>query len=97
MTPIDWLDQARKIFAQRGAEYGNVYDMHDQIAQIASLVLGRPFTAHDIAMLMVCVKLARLSHEPAHRDSYVDAINYMAFAGSFALTEKEPGDVYPST
>lgn len=88
MRPIDWLDQAREIFAQRGAEYGEVQGMHDQIARIASLVLGRDFTARDIALLMVCVKLARLSHEPRHRDSYVDAINYLAFAGSFALAGK---------
>lgn len=84
MKPIEVLDEARAIFAKRGEEYGNVQDMHDQIATIAQLVLGRDFTAHDIAMLMVCVKLARLSHEPRHHDSYVDAINYLAFARCFS-------------
>jgi hypothetical protein len=35
---------------------------------------------------MIAVKLARAAVNPFHTDSYVDAINYLAFAAEFVET-----------
>lgn len=86
MTPIDVLDQARAIFEERGREYGGVQDLHERIARIGSELTGHNLTARDVALVMMAVKLARLSVEPKHIDSYVDLVNYAAFACTFSAT-----------
>lgn len=84
LKPTDVIDQARAIFEERGREYGGVQDLHERIARIATELTGCNMTARDVALVLMAVKLARLSVEPKHIDSYVDLVNYAAFACTFS-------------
>mgnify|MGYP006288899591 CR=1 FL=1 len=80
IDPHRVLEQAGAIIGERGADYGRIEDNFDRIAQIYYQVGGEFFDNYDVAMMMVCVKLARIRQSPKKRDNYVDAINYLAFA-----------------
>lgn len=84
MKHTEILAEASKILAPRGAVYGGVRENHERIASIANGITGLHLTAHNVAMVLVAVKLSRILQSPKHADSYVDAINYLSFAGEFA-------------
>lgn len=42
-------------------------------------------TAHDVAWMMVLMKMARSHHGTANRDHFVDAAGYAAIAGEIAM------------
>jgi hypothetical protein len=81
---LDVLTKARDTVAERAAEYGGVSDCFTRIAEIATLMLNKPVTPHDVAMIQLATKLGRLAYNPGHADSYLDAVNYAAFASEFA-------------
>lgn len=68
----------------KGQLYGNEEQMHEEISQIATLLLNKSISTYDVAMIHVATKLARMKNAREHYDSYVDAINYLAFAAQFA-------------
>lgn len=43
-------------------------------------VVDGPLDGYDVAYMMILVKLARLQHEPTHRDSMVDIAGYAGCA-----------------
>lgn len=51
-----------------------------RIAALWSAYLGTPVTAHDVAWMMVLVKVSRSKQDPANGDNYVDAHGYTAIA-----------------
>ena len=78
MTSEQILEQAAAIIAERGAAYG---DFGEQVAAIAkrwSITLGCTVTPAQVVLCMIDLKLARLAHDPAHRDSALDVIGYAA-------------------
>lgn len=83
-NPYDLLRQASDIISERGENYGGIEDNFQLIADLASLRLGRDIHPYEIAIIMVCVKNARAFSTPDHMDSHVDAMNYEAFAATFA-------------
>lgn len=83
-NPYDLLRQASDIISERGENYGGIEDNFQLIADLASLRLGRDIHPYEIAVIMVCVKNARAFCTPDHMDSHVDAMNYEAFAATFA-------------
>jgi hypothetical protein len=68
--------------------YGDPVANHARIAALwtAYLELGRELTAHDVAVLMILVKVSRAKADPAHLDTYVDIDGYARIA---ALVAKE--------
>ena len=56
----------------------------DNISKIASLLLGAQITPFEVAMVHVSTKLARIQASPTKDDSYIDVINYLAFAAQFS-------------
>ena len=64
--------------------YGGIEDNFQLISDLASLRLGRDIHPYEVAIFMVCVKNARAFSTPDHLDSHVDAMNYEAFAATFA-------------
>lgn len=84
------LAEAQKITAKdRNASYGEPEDNFQNIANIwnaqgycfGSFMRGesaRNLTAADVALMMAGMKLARLKHNPTHRDSWVDMAGYAA-------------------
>ena len=83
-NPYDLLRQASDIISERGENYGGIEDNFQLIADLASLRLGRDIHPYEIAIMMVCVKNARAFTTPTHIDSRIDAMNYEAFAATFA-------------
>jgi len=91
MKHIDIITEAMTLLAPRNAVYGSVKENHERIARIATEMSGKELKAVDVAMVLVAVKLSRIAQSPDHVDSYVDAINYLAFAGEFATDAGEEG------
>jgi len=79
-------EAADLIDGDRNQEYGDPREMHQRAADIFNGYRGAGglLTAHDVAILLLSVKLARLSHMPDHRDSYVDICGYAGIAYEIA-------------
>ena len=72
------MDEAAKLTAgDRQDLYGNPADNWQKVAEIASAILGsKVLTAEECVLVMLAVKLARLSRAPDHRDSQIDVAGY---------------------
>lgn len=71
------LDIAKKIcYGDRNIDYGDPYDDYVKTAGFFSIILGTEVKPHQAAMMMICVKLSRLMHDPTKRDSIVDVAGY---------------------
>ena len=84
------LDLAKELIGNdRQDDYGDKLTNHKNIAALWSIFLRKKITAHDVAMCMALVKVARLMH--AHKkDSYLDLAAYAAIAGEIeARTNKD--------
>lgn len=92
----DILDTAKLyVLKDRNSTYGSPEDNFRRIA--------RRWTAHlqnvgvisdavqlnsaDVAIMMTDVKLARIEHNPTHKDSWIDAAGYIACGAGIALVE----------
>lgn len=92
----DILDTAKGyVLKDRNSTYGSPEDNFRRIA--------RRWTAHlqnvgvisdavqlnpaDVAIMMTDMKLARIEHNPGHKDSWVDAAGYIACGAGIALAE----------
>jgi hypothetical protein len=87
------MQSAAKTYNERGEQYGDLEGTHYRIAQIASLILGKPVTPYDVAMILHAVKLGRLQEDRSNPDNYIDGINYFAFAGSFITATQVEEDI----
>ena len=76
MTTI--LEQAAGIIADRRATYGDPAASMAIVAARWSVTLGHPVTPAEVMLCMIDLKLARLAHDPTHRDSVLDVIGYAA-------------------
>ena len=72
------LDAAARVLADRATSYGAPGSAFAAIAARWSITLGRPVTPQQVALCMIDLKLARIAHDPTHRDSVVDVIGYAA-------------------
>ena len=76
MTAI--LDHAASVIADRRATYGDPAPSMATVAARWSVTLGHPVTPVQVMLCMIDLKLARLAHNPTHRDSVFDVIGYAA-------------------
>lgn len=88
MKPHEVLTQASNLIGERGADYGGIEDNFANIANVYSSMTGKEFTAYDVAIIMVAVKIARIKQSPYKDDNYLDAINYLAFAHELRPTQQ---------
>ena len=83
MIPVsaELLKEAQKLVEKdRHEDYGDKLLNHQNIAKLWSAFLDVNISAHDVAICMGLVKIARLKH--AHKkDSYLDLAAYAAIAG----------------
>lgn len=72
------------VIEERGTHYGDPLTNHYRIADLWSAYLelegADRLTAHDVAMLMILVKVSRAKADPGHVDSYVDIDGYARIA-----------------
>ena len=83
MKPTDMLHYAAEILEQRGNSYGEAVENFQLIADLATLRLGRDVEPYEVAIVMVCLKQARLFSDPLSVDSRIDAVNYELLASLF--------------
>lgn len=68
----------------RNKDYGDPADNFEATANMWSAYKGVVFTAHDVAAMMILLKVSRLSCSPAKRDNWVDIAGYAALGGEVA-------------
>lgn len=75
-APESILVEAERVTSgDRQAQYGPPDQDFKRIAGMWSALKGVPFTAREVAMFMVCVKLSRETHQ-RKRDNWVDIAGY---------------------
>jgi uncharacterized protein DUF6378 len=78
----DILAEADKIInGERNEQYGEAEDNFEAIARLWSAYLGAKsgLSGHDVAMLMILLKIARTNGRKK-KDNYVDICGYAALA-----------------
>lgn len=85
MTRADILEAARQaVMVDRAATYGDAEDNFATIAELWSVYTGRSLEAHDVAAMMILLKVARIRGNPQHIDSWTDCAGYAACGGEIA-------------
>ena len=88
----DILDEARTTIALRSVHYGKPEQSFRATADLWSAWLKARHGSKlrldptDIGVMLGLLKIARLAHDPAHRDSALDAAAYLALAQAVART-----------
>jgi len=92
------LSQAIELInGDRNKEYGEPYDNFSDIAAVASVLLkpklkhGTQLSTKDVTMIMIAVKLCRMTTSPQKIDSWRDIAGYIG-AGWEALNEERAND-----
>lgn len=90
MSREEILDTAKRyVTKDRAASHGDAEDNFATIAALWSAYIGRTLRSHDVAALMVLLKMARVRANPAHADNWVDSAGYSACGGEIAGRKKE--------
>lgn len=74
------LSAHKTINGQRVDIHGQPEDCFNTIAKLWSIWIGKELTAHDAAVMLNLMKVARMKHGAGSIDSYVDACGYIALA-----------------
>lgn len=73
-------ESERLVSGVRGTVYHHPYTDFNCTVGILNSILGdrlsKPLDKKDVALIMIAVKLSRLSRSPGHRDSLVDLCGY---------------------
>lgn len=71
------LEEAYRLTrGDRNSQYGHPKEDHGRTASYWSTYLGRDIRPDQVAVMMILMKVARLGHSPAHRDSLTDIAGY---------------------
>ena len=84
------LREAEKcVCGQREQDYGEPEDSFQKIGTFwtAYLNYAVKIDAEDVAAMMALLKIARISENPQHMDSWVDGCGYLACGGEIAGKE----------
>lgn len=75
------LDKAKIVInGERQDQYGNPEDSFSDIARLWTVYTGVEISAHDVAMMMALLKVARIKGGAGSEDSYIDLCGYTALA-----------------
>ena len=81
-TTKKYLEEAITLVGgQRHIDYGDKTENHSNIAKLWSAYLDVNINAHDVAIMMALLKIARTKLGKRTPDTYIDASAYMAIAG----------------
>lgn len=78
MSAEHLLLQAAETVKERRAAYGHSTTMMASVARRWSETLGQTVTPEEVVLCLIDLKLARLAHDPQHRDSLLDVAGYAA-------------------
>lgn len=74
----------RCVCGQREQDYGTPENNFSRIAEFWATYKGVEFSPVDVAIMMALLKIARISENPKHMDSWVDGCGYFACGGEIA-------------
>ena len=84
----DILDTAKEyVTKDRAATHGDAERNFGLIAAYWSAHLNVSIRAHDVAVMMTLLKLARARSNPKHTDNWIDGCGYLALGGEAAGEE----------
>ena len=84
------LTKANSLISKdREKDYGDKVKNHENIAKLWSAYKGIEITAHDVAVMMVLLKIARTKLGAVSKDTYIDMAAYGAIAGEIKFREPE--------
>ncbi len=69
-------DAQALVEGQRAQDYGDIQANFTRIAGLWSAYLGVCITAHDVAYMMVLLKVSRLRQNTRHKDGLIDIVGY---------------------
>ena len=78
---MEILVKASKVCLDRGKQYGDPCIKYDKISKIWSQILGEKVTPQQVVLMMMAIKIVRLSNDPGHEDSLVDVAGYAQVYG----------------
>ena len=79
------LREAEKcVCGKREQDYGTPEDNFGRIAEFWTTYMGVEFGPVDVAIMMALLKVARISENLQHMDSWVDGCGYLACGGEIA-------------
>lgn len=82
-------EAARIISGERNKEYGGPEENFSRTAQIWSVIMGINFTAEDVAMMMVGLKVARYANRGGFQpDTWIDIAGYAGCGFEVGSVEK---------
>lgn len=82
MKAVDILKTAAKLVGNdRGKAHGDMKATHEDVAMLWTAYSGVCFSGHDVAMMMVLLKMARARNGAVNVDDYIDMAGYAAIAG----------------
>ena len=82
------LKEANELIAgERHKDYGDKVENHNNIAKLWSAYLDSKIETHDVAIMMVLLKIARTKLGDVSKDTYVDMSAYGAIAGEIKFRE----------
>lgn len=88
MNRAEILDTAKEyVTRDRAATHGDAEQNFNMVALYWSAHLNKNVTAHDVAVMMTLLKLARAKSNPMHADNAIDAAGYSALAGEIGSGE----------
>ena len=80
------LAEAALIVAtDRNTDYGDPEDNFLQIAALWEAYTATSFTATDVAVMMILMKVARVTTSPGKRDHWVDIAGYAACGAGVSI------------
>ena len=90
------LREAEKcVCGKREQDYGTPEDSFQKIAALWTAymsnnsIVDTVFSASDVAVMLALLKIARISENPQHMDSWVDGCGYFACGGEIAGKEAQ--------
>ena len=86
----EFLSEAsRLVGVDREKDYGDKVDNHNNIARLWSAYLDVEVKAHDVAIMMSLLKIARTKLGAVSKDTYIDMAAYSAIAGEIKFKENK--------
>tara|TARA_R100001244_G_scaffold131089_1_gene103950 strand:+ start:102 stop:467 length:366 start_codon:yes stop_codon:yes gene_type:complete len=84
----EFLSEATRLVGNdREDDYGDKVHNHNNIAKLWSSYLDIKIEAHDVAIMMTLLKIARTKLGVVSKDTYIDMAAYSAIAGEIKFKE----------
>ena len=87
MTRKEILDRAAVIVGGKDGQHGGTEDNFNRIARMWYAYKGVPFTAKDVAVMMILLKVARIASGHQNDDNWTDIAGYAACGGELEASD----------